>query len=164
MWLVLSSLNTVTKESAIEAMILGRTSPHPGVGPQVELSGRHASSLFDLFGIGKTLASQRIAAQEPPPALLQIEPARSGRNEDVMEARMIEQPGARLEAGMTTEMVSDDEQVAFGVVGFDVGQKRDVALRRCAKPRIWSIPSHHVPAALHRPRSSPAHARNPWGL
>src|SRR6266568_4531809 len=56
--LVLSSLNTVTKEMAIVAMILGRTSPHPGLGPQVELSGRHASSLFDFLGIGKTLPSE----------------------------------------------------------------------------------------------------------
>jgi hypothetical protein len=31
--LVLRSLNTVTKESAIAAMILGRTSPDPGLGP-----------------------------------------------------------------------------------------------------------------------------------
>ncbi len=111
------------------AMILGWASPDPGVGLQVELSGRHASSLFDLFGIGKTLASERIAAEEPPPALLQIEPARPGRNEHLMEARMIDKRGARLEAGMTTEIVGDDEQVAFGVVGFAVGEQGDVAFR-----------------------------------
>ncbi len=126
---MLSSLNTVTKESAKVAMILGWASPDPGVGLQVELSGRHASSLFDLFGIGKTLASERIAAEEPPPALLQIEPARPGRNEHLMEARMIDKRGARLEAGMTTEIVGDDEQVAFGVVGFAVGEQGDVAFR-----------------------------------
>ena len=28
---------------------------------------------------------------------------------------------------MTAEIVGDDEEVAFGIVGFNVGQKRDVA-------------------------------------
>ncbi len=31
--------------------------------------------MLDLLGIGKALASERIAAEELPPALLQIEPA-----------------------------------------------------------------------------------------
>ena len=64
--LVLSSLNTVTKESAIAAMILGRPTPDPRLGAPVELSGRHAGSLFDLLGVGEALPSKRIAAEEPP--------------------------------------------------------------------------------------------------
>gem|GEM_PF-2144938 len=73
--LVLSSLNTITKESAIVTMILGRTSPDPGFGPQVELSGRHTGGLLNLLGVGKTLPSKRITAEEAPPALLQVEPS-----------------------------------------------------------------------------------------
>ncbi len=46
-----------------------------------------------------------------------------------MDARMINQPGARLEAGMTTEIVGDDEQVAGGIVSFDVGEQGDIAFR-----------------------------------
>jgi len=86
--LVLSSLNTVTKEAAIAAMVLRWAAPDPRLGAQIELLGGNARGLFDLLGIGKTLTSQRIAAEEPPPAFLQIEPARSRRNEDVMDAWM----------------------------------------------------------------------------
>jgi hypothetical protein len=45
-----------------------------------------------------------------------------------MDARMPFQPGARLQTAMTTEIVGNDEQVACGIVSFDVGQQRDVAL------------------------------------
>ena len=51
-------------------MILGRTSPDPGFGPQVELSGGNAGGLLDLLGVGKTLPGERIAAEEAPPTLL----------------------------------------------------------------------------------------------
>ena len=109
-------------------MILGWTSPDPGFGTPVELRGGNTSGLFDLLGIGKTLPGERITAEEPPPALLQIKPARSRRNEDVMDAWMPLQPGPRLKARVTTEIVADDEQVAFGIVSLDIGKQRDVAL------------------------------------
>ena len=67
--LVLRSLNTITKEAAVMAVILGRPTPYPRFGPQIELLGGNARGLLDLLGIGKTLASQRIAAEEAPPAL-----------------------------------------------------------------------------------------------
>ena len=86
--LVLSSLNAVTKETAIAAMILGRTSPDPGFGSQVELSGSDAGSLLDLLGIGKALPSERTATEEAPPALLQVELTCPSGDEDVMDARM----------------------------------------------------------------------------
>ena len=105
----------------------GRAPPDPGLGSQVELSSGDAGGLLDLRGIGKTLPSQSIAAKEAPPALLQIEPARSRRNEDLMEARMLFQPGAGLEAVMTAEIISDNEDVAHGVIGLDVGEQGDVA-------------------------------------
>jgi hypothetical protein len=127
--LVLRSLNAVTKESAVMAVILGRPSPDPGFGPPVELLGSDAGGLFNLIGISKALPSQRVAAEEAPPALLQIEPARSRWNEDVMEARMLFQPSTRLQAIMTAEIVADDEEVSGWVVGFDIGQQSNVAFR-----------------------------------
>jgi len=93
------------------------------------LSGGDARGLLDLFGIGKALTSQGITAEEPPPALLQVEPAGSGGNEDVMEAWMPFQPGPRLEAGMTAEIVGDDEEISSRIVSFDVGQQGNVAFR-----------------------------------
>lgn len=54
----------------------------------VDLLGRHLHPSFNLISIGKTLASKRIAAEEPPPALLEIEPAGTFRNKDVLNARV----------------------------------------------------------------------------
>ncbi len=125
--LVLSSLNTVAKETTIAAMILGRPSPDPGFGSQVELSGSDAGSLLDLLRIGKALPSERIATEEAPPAFLQVEPAGPSRNEDVMDARMRFQPGARLQAAMTAEIIGDDEDVASRIVSLNVSEQSDIA-------------------------------------
>jgi hypothetical protein len=126
---MLRSLNAITKESAVVAVILGRPTPDPGLGAPVELLGGNTGGLLDLFGRGLALPSEGIAAEEAPPALLQIEPARSGGNEDVREARMPFQPGTRLQTIVTAEIVADDEDVSVRVVGFDVGQQSNVAFR-----------------------------------
>ncbi len=61
------------------AMILGRAAPNPGIGSPVELNRSNASGLLNLIGEGLALASQGIATEKPPPALLQVEPARESR-------------------------------------------------------------------------------------
>ena len=109
------------------AVIFGRPTPDPGCGPSVELLRGDARGLLDLFGVGKALPGQRIAAKEAPPALLQIEPARTSRNEDVVQARMPFQPGTRLQAAMAAEIVADDVDVSVRVVGFDIGQQSKIA-------------------------------------
>ena len=123
---MLRSLKTIRKESAVVAVILGRSPPDPRVGSPVELSGRDASSLLNLIRVGKALPGESIAAEEAPPALLQVEPAGSFRNEDLMEPRMLCQPGAGLSTVVAGEVVSDDEDVARRIIGFDVGQQGDV--------------------------------------
>ena len=45
---------------------------------------------------------------------------------------MLSHPGAGLGTAVTGEVVSDDENVAHGIVGFDVGKQRDV-VRRVAR-------------------------------
>ena len=54
-----------------------------------------------------------------------------------MDAWMLFQPGAGLQARVTAEIVADDEQVAYGIVGFDIGEQCDVdfgvARRRTAR-------------------------------
>ena len=46
------------------AMILGRSTPDPGIGSPVELSCRDARGLLDLIRVGKALSSQRITPEE----------------------------------------------------------------------------------------------------
>jgi len=77
-------------------MVLGRPTPDPGLSPQVELPGGDAGGLLDLIGRGLALPSQRIAAAQAPPALLQVQPAGAFGNEDLLEPRMLGQPGAGL--------------------------------------------------------------------
>ena len=107
----------------------GRTSPDPGLGAPIELSGGDAGRLLDFLGIGKTLPGERITAEEAPPALLQIEPTGASGDEDLMEAWMPGEPSARLEAVMAAEVIGDNEDVARGVIGLNVGQQGDVAFR-----------------------------------
>ncbi len=45
----------------------------------------------------------------------------------MMDTWMLFQPGTGLEAEMTGEIIGDDEEVAFGIIGFNIGQQRDVA-------------------------------------
>lgn len=106
----------------------GRSSPDPRLGSSVELRCRHLHRSFNLIGIGEALAGEGIAAEEAPPALLQIEPARSFGNKDVLEAWMVCEPGAGLQAIMTAEIVCDDEDVAGRIVGFDVLEQLNVVL------------------------------------
>ncbi len=92
----------------------------------IELSGSNARGLFDLGRGGKTLTSERITTVEPPPAFLQIEPARAFGNEDVMQARMLSHPGARLSTVVAGEIVGNDVNVSAGIVGFDVLKQSNI--------------------------------------
>ena len=74
---MLRSLHAVIKDTPIMSMILGRSSPDPGRGSPVELGRRDTRRLLDLIGVGETLSSQRIAAEEGPLAFLQVETTRS---------------------------------------------------------------------------------------
>src|SRR5215831_2535346 len=98
----------------------------------IELSRGHTRGLLNLISVSKTLSSQGITAEEPPPAFLQIEPARSCRNEDLMESWMLGEPGPRLSTVVAGEIVSDDVNVPVGIVGFDVLKQSDV-VRRVAR-------------------------------
>ena len=107
-------------------MILGRASPDPGCGSQVELGRRDTCRLLDFRRGGETLPSEGIAAEEPPPAFLQIQPAGSRGDKDVLEARMLGHPGACLSTVMAGEIVGDDVNVPAGIIGFDLLKQSDV--------------------------------------
>src|SRR4051812_42728977 len=124
--MVLRSLKTIRKESAVVAMLLGRSTPDPRIGSPVELSGRDASGLLNLVSIGKTLPSEGISPEEAPSALLKVKPAGSGGNEDVMQMRMLSHPDPSLSTVMAAEIIRDNEDVACQVVCFDVLKQGDV--------------------------------------
>src|SRR6266852_5701418 len=146
--LVLRSLKAIRKKAAIVAMILGRTSPDPWIGSQIELSGRDAGGLLNLIGIGKALSRKSITTEEAPPALLQVEPAGSLGNEKVVNAGVLGQPGAGLSTVMAAEIISNDEDVPGRIVGFNVGQRGNVPLGIARS----GTPGQHLPIA-HAQRS-----------
>jgi hypothetical protein len=111
------------------ASCFGRTSPDPRLGPAVELRRGHSRCLFNLISISKTLPSERITAEEPPPALLQVEPARPFGNEHLLDARMAGQPGTALGAVVAIEIVSDHVEVAGGIGRFNVSKQGNIAFR-----------------------------------
>jgi hypothetical protein len=106
----------------------GWSSPHPRFGSSIELCCGYAHCLLDLISIGKTLSSERITAEEAPPALLQIQPAGSFGNEHVLDARMGHKRGARLQAVMTAQIVRDKEEVPQRIVRFDVLEELNIVL------------------------------------
>jgi hypothetical protein len=124
---MLSSLNAVTKNTSIVTPGLGRPSPDPGLGSPVELGGGHTGRLLDFPGIGKTLACEGITPEQAPPALLEIQPARSRGNEDLVEAWMRFQPGTRLQAIVAAQIIGDDEDIPAGIVRFDGFEQFNVA-------------------------------------
>lgn len=77
----------------------------------IELDSGHLHRSLNLPRIGKTLARERLAAEESPPPLLQAQPTRAFGNEVVLQAWAVCQPGACLQAVMATQIVCDDEDI-----------------------------------------------------
>src|SRR5215472_8260155 len=92
-YLVLRSLKGVYKASAVGAWFGLGPSPDPGLGAGVELGGGHRGGVGDLGGAGEGLPGQRLAADDPPPALLRVQLAGALGDEGVAAAGMVFRPG-----------------------------------------------------------------------
>jgi hypothetical protein len=79
------------------------------------------------LGLAKLCPGRRITTEETPPPLLQIEPARSFGNEEVLNAWMLCEPGTGFSTAVTAEIISDDENVTGGIISFDVSKQSNVA-------------------------------------
>lgn len=97
----------------------GRSTPDPRFGSSIELRRCHLHGLLNLIGVGKTLASQRIAAEDAPPAFLEVEPTGPFGNEDLPDAWVLSEPGACFQAIVTAQIVCNDEDLPLGIVRFD---------------------------------------------
>jgi tetratricopeptide (TPR) repeat protein len=88
--LVLGSLDPVGEGVASVAWGRRRAAPHPRAGTGVEPTGRHPGGQGDLLRGGEALPGKRLAAKQPPPALLEVEPAGAFGDEGVLDAGMIQ--------------------------------------------------------------------------
>src|SRR5215468_8485658 len=86
--LMLRSLKSVYKVSAVRAVFGLGSSPDPGTGVGVELGGGDPGGVGDLVGVGEGLPGQRLAPEDPPPAFLHVQPAGAFGDEGVADAGM----------------------------------------------------------------------------
>ena len=92
-------------------MALGRASPDPGFRVAIEMLGRNLGHVGDVVIIGQRLSSKGFAPEDPPPALNQIQPGRSYRNESMLDAGMGFEPLPNRTAGMAGQVIGNQVQV-----------------------------------------------------
>src|SRR3954470_7435285 len=85
--LVLRSSKQVGKAPSAVSWRWRWPSPDPGFGVGVELGGGQLGDPGDLARIGEGLPGQGVPAEDPPPGLLQIQPAGALGNEHLLDAR-----------------------------------------------------------------------------
>lgn len=88
-------------------MRTGRAPPDPGFRPMVEFLRGEDGDLVDLLGVGKRLPGQRLAAEETPPAFLEIQPTCAGGEENLANPRMGAQPLHHRRTFVAGEIVRD---------------------------------------------------------
>ena len=92
-------------------MRLGRASPDPGFGVAIEVLGGDPGHVGNVVIIGQRLSREGFAPEDAPPALNQIEPGRSHRNEGVLDARMGFQPLPDGATGVAGEVIGNQVEV-----------------------------------------------------
>lgn len=110
----------MSKAITKEAARLRRPFPNPEFGPMVELDGSHLH--------WRSSGPQRHREGTTPPALLQVQPACAFGNEDVLDARMVCEPRAGLQAAMAAQIIRDDENISGWIVCFDLFEEPNVVL------------------------------------
>ena len=93
-------------------MGLGRPSPDPGFGMAIEVLGGDPGHEGNVVIIGQRLSRKGFAPEDPPPALNEIEPRRSHRNEGVLDAGMGFEPLPDRPAGVAGEVIGNQVEVA----------------------------------------------------
>src|SRR6266567_1360290 len=126
--LVRRSLKAVHELAAEGAGRWRRTAPDPGFGAGVELGGGDPHGVGDLGGVRKALSGERLPAQQPPPALGQVQPAGGLGDEHLPDAAVAGQPPADLGAGVAGQVVGDHPDAAARVGLSDAGQQADPAV------------------------------------
>ena len=107
-------------------MFWRRAAPDPGVGPSIELRCGHSPCFVQVSGPTEILPRQRLPPKQAPPALLQIQPAGFGRDEDLLDPWMLCQPRLNGRALVAGEVVCDQIQVTCRIIQVDGLQELQV--------------------------------------
>ena len=92
-------------------MGLGWSSPDPGVGVAIEVLGRDPGHVGNIVIIGQRLSREGFAPEDPPPALNQIQPRRSHRNEGMLDPRMGFEPFPDRATGVAGQVIGNQVEV-----------------------------------------------------
>src|SRR6266508_4076450 len=140
--LVLRSSKVINESSPSVAWGRWYAAPHPRAGAGIEPTGRHPGREGDLARVGEGLPGQRLTAEQPPPALLQVEPAGPLGDEGVLDAGMVGQPGPGRVAGVAGEVVGDHHD-GPGRVGLlhqpEESLVVDAVARRCGHRHLVAV-------------------------
>jgi len=117
--LVLHSSKAVHKTATESTTRTKRPPPDPGLGPPVELLGGQLPRALDLRGSGDGLPGKGLPAEEPPPALSHLQPARPLGDEHPMDPRVTGQPVPNRGALVAGEVVADQGELPDRIVLLD---------------------------------------------
>ena len=152
-----------------------RTSPDPRLLAPIEFVGRNDRHLVNLVAISESLTGERLPPKESPPTFLQIEPAGTFGNKDLMNAGMSLQPRHNRRALVAGEIVGDEVQISHGIVllhGIQQTQVASSVARACGQgpfvpisnaqrsvdPHFFQSPAilqrRFDPMRIHRPTGS----------
>src|SRR6266508_4590455 len=154
--LVLCSLKAIHEDPSLVAWGRWWAAPDPGASAGIQLAGRHPGGQRDLLGGGKRLPGKGLAAKQPPPALLEVQPAGAFGDEGVLDAGVVGQPGPGRDAAVAGQVVGDHHDGPRRVGGLDGGQEPLVAdrvARRCGHRHLLPVtdPERAVHPGLLRP-------------
>jgi hypothetical protein len=90
---------------------------------------RYPRRQSDLLGVGEGLAGERLAAEQTPPAFLQIEPAGARGDGHRAHAWMLPQPLLDGRAGVAGEVVADEIEVPVGIGRLQQREELEIANR-----------------------------------
>ena len=78
----------------------------------IELGRGESSDVGDIVGVSEGLAGKRFTAEDPPPALDEVEPSGAYRNEGLLNAGMRGEPVANGATAVAGEVVRDKVQIS----------------------------------------------------
>jgi hypothetical protein len=96
-------------------MWTARAFSDPGREALVELTGSECGGWLNLHTIGEPLTHEGILAEDPPPALDEVQLIFASRKELLMDARMLGQPLSDPDTGVAGDMVVDQEELSSGI-------------------------------------------------
>ncbi len=109
------SSKAIDETASRRAVWRGRTAPDPGRGVAIELGGSDAGGVGDVLSVGQRDAGKGFAAEEPPPALDEVELGSANRDEGVLDARMVGQPVPNRATALARQVVRHQIEVALRI-------------------------------------------------